>query len=109
MSNEGFAIAEAIETRDLTTHATDDCESACTIAFIAGRERTLATGARLGFHSGWSPVALYDDDDADYNALLRRRGVARDFIRRADDVPSADMWYPTLDELKAAGVITAVR
>jgi hypothetical protein len=76
---------------------------------MAGRERTLATEARLGFHSGWSPVALYDDDDTEFNAHLRRRGVARDFIRRADDVPSADMWYPTHDELKSAGVITAVR
>jgi hypothetical protein len=109
LSNEGFAIADAIETRNLATHATDDCESACTIAFMAGRERTLATDARLGFHSGWSPVALYDDDDADYNAHLRRRGVDARFIARADDVPSADMWYPTDDELKAAGVITAVR
>ena len=109
LSHEGFAIAEAIETRNLATHATDDCESACTIAFMAGRERTLASEARLGFHSGWSPVALYDDDDTDYSAHLRRRGVARDFIRRADDVPATDMWYPTNDELKAAGVITAVR
>jgi hypothetical protein len=109
LSHEGFSIAEAIETRNLVTHATDDCESACTIVFMAGRERTLATEARLGFHSGWSPIALYDDDDADYSAHLRRRGVARDFVRRADDVPSADMWYPTDDELKAAGVITAVR
>jgi hypothetical protein len=109
LSHEGFAIAEAIETRNLATKATDDCESACTIAFMAGRERTLATEARLGFHSGWSPVALYDDDDTEFNAHLRRRGVARDFIRRADDVPSADMWYPTHAELKAAGVITAVR
>jgi hypothetical protein len=104
--NEGFAIAGAIETRNLSTRAVGDCESACTLAFLAGRERTLARDARLGFHSSWSPVALYDGDDSDIVAHLRHRGVTPEFVRRADDVPATDMWYPTNAELLAAHVIT---
>jgi len=107
LSREGFAIADAIAARNLATHAVGDCESACTIAYLAGRERTLAPDARLGFHSSWSPVALYDGDDSDIVAHLRHRGVAHDFVRKADDVPATDMWYPTNAELLAAHVITA--
>lgn len=74
---------------------------------MAGHPRTLGPDARLGFHSSSSPVALYDDDDADYNAYLERRGIDPAFIRKADEIPATDMWYPTPAELTAAGVVTA--
>jgi len=35
----------------MSTRAVGDCESGCTLAFLAGRERTLARDARVGFHS----------------------------------------------------------
>jgi hypothetical protein len=94
--NEGFAIAGAIETRNLSTRAVGDCESACTLAFLAGRERTLARDARLGFHSSWSPVALYDGDDSDIVAHLRHRGVAHDFVRKAGGTAGNFMAWLTI-------------
>ena len=108
LANEGLAIAHAIQNRDLVTHAIGDCESACTLAFVAGRERFLGENASLGFHAVSAPVFSIDLN-AEYDRYLAARGVDRQFIRRAAATPANDMWYPTNDELKAAGVITAVR
>jgi hypothetical protein len=106
---EGFLIAEAIERRNLDTHVRDDCASSCTLAFVAGRERTVAKEASLGFHAGSSPIAAYADDDENYNEYLSGRGVTEEFIRKAGDVPAADMWYPDNEELLAAHVVTGIR
>jgi hypothetical protein len=108
LKNEGLAIAHAIQDRNLVTHAIGDCESACTLAFVAGRERFLGENASLGFHAVSAPVFSIDLN-ADYDRFLGVRGIDRQFIRRAAATPANDMWYPTHDELKAAGVITAVR
>jgi hypothetical protein len=108
LEREGLAIAHAIQNRDLVTHAIGDCESACTLAFLAGRERVLGTNASLGFHAVSAPVFTIDLN-ANYDRYLAGRGVEDQFIRRAAATPASDMWYPTNDELKAAGVITAVR
>jgi hypothetical protein len=108
LETEGFALAHAIQHRDLVTHAIGDCESACTLAFLAGRERILGEDASLGFHAVSAPVFTIDLN-ANYDRYLAGRGVEDQFIRRAAATPADDMWYPTNDELEAAGVITAVR
>ena len=108
LQNEGLAIAYAIETRKLATHAVADCESACTLAFLAGHERILRRDVTLGFHAVSAPVFAFDLN-AEYDRYLAGRGVDAEFIGRAAATPPDDMWYPTNDELKAAGVITAVR
>ena len=106
-ANEGLAIAFAIEDRNLVTRAIGDCESACTLAFLAGRERILHKDGRLGFHAVSSPVYALDLND-DYDRYLASRGVTADFIARASATPSDDMWYPTHAELLAAHILTAI-
>ena len=105
---EGLAIAHAIEDRNLVTRAVGDCDSACTLAFLAGRERILARRRPLGFHAVSSPVYVWNLNE-NYDGYLASRGVPPEFIARAAATPSDDMWYPTRDELLAAHVITAVR
>jgi hypothetical protein len=107
LANEGLAIAHAIQNRDLVTHAIGDCESACTLAFVAGRERFVGENASLGFHAVSAPVFTIDLN-AEYDRYLASRGVEEPFIRRAAATPANDMWYPTRDELFAAGVITEI-
>lgn len=36
--------------RHATTRAVGDCQSACTLLFLAGSSRQLMPGAQLGFH-----------------------------------------------------------
>lgn len=102
--SEGLRIAHLIETHDLATVVTSHCASACTLAFVAGRERTLGDDAGLGFHAVSAPVASFDLNRT-YDHYLAHRGVDAEFIRQAAEVPPAEMWYPAYDTLLAAGVV----
>lgn len=107
-------VARLIEERGLDTFVENDCESACTRVFVAGKNRRLFEKATLGFHGAaltdhiigeglvrWianqATVAQYVND-----------GVDRAFMERAVSVAPASMWFPTHDQLFAAHVITAV-
>jgi len=106
--SEGMAIASLIESRGLSTLVTTECASACTLAFIAGKERTLLEDAALGFHSISTPIVSIDAN-GHYENFLRLHGVDPAFIKRATKVPHHDMWYPTNDTLLAAHVVTALK
>lgn len=101
--NEARAVQRAIAERGLSTYVSSVCASACTIAFMGGRQRYLAPGARLGFHG------VSGDDAEEWNEGLRRgliaRGVEPWF---ADKTTSDTMWWPSTQELLDANVITGV-
>lgn len=117
LNSRGGRIVEAqhlralIQERGLTTYVSDFCMSACASAFIGGRERFIAPDARIGFHQPSLPgsaqiiaaVAIGEEKQA-----LVRAGVSPDFAERAFGTPAASMWYPTLQELQSANVITGV-
>ena len=93
------------------TRAVGNCESACTLLFLAGRERQLMPGAQLGFHRAstgtYNPV--FDElANQELAALYRRIGLPEDFIRRTVKTPSSSMWYPHSDELVAHALIAAL-
>jgi hypothetical protein len=79
----------------------------------AASQRYLAPGAALGFHQAWRKVADRDNSLTLMNEKIRARFEARAieaaFVRRATTTPSSTLWYPTDDELEAAGVIDGVR
>jgi hypothetical protein len=112
LMEEGFAIAKLVESHSLTTVVKRTCASACTIAFVSGRERVLAAGAKLGFHrarsSAWDD-ALYDDDKYNDRVIdyFESKGITASFAQKAYSVPNADTWYPSVDELLSARVISA--
>lgn len=107
---EGFAVAKLVEKHALSTVVRRKCASACAVVFIAGRDRVLVPGAKLGFHRALSPAwddalytdAAYNDGAVDY---LKSKGITESFARKAFSVPNSDIWYPSADELLAAGVI----
>ncbi|NIZ15037.1 hypothetical protein, partial [Phaeobacter sp. HF9A] len=83
------AAAQAILAAGLTTSASGDCASACTLLFLAGAERHLTPGARLGFHGYGLSMRVhlpgYDIKAAEAKdlAYLRSRGVSAEFTSRA--------------------------
>ncbi|WP_340161136.1 hypothetical protein [uncultured Hoeflea sp.] len=118
LSSEGGNIYEArglsrlFRENGLTTTVTDECSSACTTAFIGGRKRQLAPGAKLGFHQ-YRIMASYHVLGADPRAeekkdqqLFLEAGVSRDFVSRMHSAAPGSMWYPEAGELLDAGVIT---
>jgi hypothetical protein len=106
---EADLIAAAVRQAGWPTRATGDCESACTLIYLAGSRRQLMPGVRLGFHrasSGTVNPAL----DALANRLLaqtyREAGLPEHFIVRTLATPPSRMWHPGRDELVAGGLIT---
>jgi hypothetical protein len=104
---EADEVYRIIRSRGLTTYVPHACASACTIAFMGGRQRLKTAGAKLGFHqadlAGTSEPGAFRGD-----ASLRQAGVAGDFLARVEATPASSIWYPTDAELRQAGVITAV-
>ncbi len=101
---EATQLAQLIQERGLSTYVATACMSACTIAFIAGRERFLKTGGKLGFHRA---AFAGTESSGTMSGLLLAAGIARPFVDRVAAQPAAGMWYPTVAELGAAHVITA--
>lgn len=113
LSSPGGRIAEAqkvfelVHKRGLDTFVSDECSSACTLIFTAGRNRLVGQNGRLGFHGGFFPGMserdLRDMNDA-WADLYRSAGLSAAFLDRALRVPPESIWYPTPEELREAGV-----
>ena len=106
---EGRLVAAVISGRGLQTHVDGECSSACTLAFLAGKERTLGPHGRLGFHQvrsiGRSDLGRLLDIGRT-RETYQSAGLPPDFVERVAATPSEKIWYPTVAELRAARVIT---
>ncbi|PPI79531.1 hypothetical protein DXI23_04595 [Marinobacter flavimaris] len=105
---EGNLVADIILERKLSTYVEGECTSACTIAFLAGKDRLLGPNAKIGFHQ-FKFVGETFGENSDQTAardVYERSGVSREFINRIVAIPSEEVWYPEKKELMAANVIT---
>lgn len=107
------ALAQRIAARGLAAHVEALCASACTLVFMAGRERTLGPAGRLGFHGygvmGFMRAGFNDipAEEARDRAWLLARGLDPAFVERAYATPIDRIWMPTPEELLAAGALTS--
>jgi len=109
--SEGLQVEKLIRDHQLVTATETECVSACLMAFLGGRERLLASGARLGFHqasvAGFGGASASGGNEQ-FREFFRSKGLPEDFIRKALSAPPNDMWYPTDAELVAANVVTGI-
>jgi creatinine amidohydrolase/Fe(II)-dependent formamide hydrolase-like protein len=86
------------------------CASACTIAFLAGKERAADPGSKIGFHAsrgvGSTEAKPTPAETERLRGIYRTAGLPEAFIAQALDTPSATMWYPSTDQMLAARVLT---
>src|SRR5262249_7757254 len=109
-AREGNLIAKVISERGLNTYVELECSSACTIAFLAGKERSADPTARIGFHSFRSIGA--DANKTSSNAIdaaaaqetYRRAGLSSAFIAKVVATSQDKIWYPSHKELLAESV-----
>jgi hypothetical protein len=106
---EAMRIGLAIRQKGLETGVATVCASACTYSFVAGRQRILLPGGRLGFHACRKVVWYFDCENQKYSSYLIASGIDEAFIRKTFSVEPQDIWYPTPAELLAAHVITKTR
>jgi hypothetical protein len=110
--HEGRGLARLIQQYHLATFTLNACSSACTLAFISGSQRTLATGAQLGFHQYHLAKAhpfinVQAEQDKD-RAFFQSRRIASDFIAQAFATPHQEIWFPAAHILQDAGVVHAI-
>ena len=108
--SEAKAMIKLIHDRAMTTYTSDYCLSAATLVLMAGKERVIGTGAKVGFHAGQFPGATREQQlemDNIVRSTMQSAGVSESFISRVLATPSEKMWYPTFEEMRAAGVITS--
>lgn len=107
-------VANALQLRGATTVVEGSCLSACTVLFVGGKRRYLVEGGALGFHRAWRDEEEEQESreteatNQELRARFIARGVAPAFADRVLATPGSEMWYPTQQELLAAGVIDAV-
>lgn len=117
LNSDGGRLGEAeklyhtIRKQGLSTYTSRRCASACTMAFMAGRERWLHPNGRLGFHAPTFP-GMSASDAAEASSSQRQfmieAGVPSEFVSRALATPNSTMWYPTREELVTARAATGV-
>lgn len=106
--SEAEAMYRLFDERGVVTYVSTSCQSACTLAFLGGRERYLRNGATLGFHHSSIPgFAFQFLDVSSEKAIYSARGIPDDFVSRVYGTPPDSMWTPDEQTLLDAGVVTA--
>ena len=134
LTEAGLEIARVVADFDVSTTVSGECSSACTLIFLAGKNRQLLTGGLLGFHRPiWSATFMekhynnYRSDERwgdafDFSTWLMAdtffvagkifqvysdAGAAIDFAAATLSINNDQVWYPSRNELAASGIITS--
>lgn len=108
LASPGGRLAEAedmvvlMRKRGATTRAVGDCQSACTLLFLAGNQRQLMPGAQLGFHrasTGTYNPAFEEIANQHLAETYRKMDLPEDYIQRTLKTSSRSMWYPSPEDL----------
>lgn len=103
-------IASTLILHDLNTEVTGRCASACTLIFLAGRQRHLLEDAQLGFHQylQTSSIRLLDtaQEQQKDRAYFKTRGVSDAFIASMFQAEHQEIWFPDRATLVSAGILT---
>jgi hypothetical protein len=108
---EAKQLAHAVQIRNLNTYVEQSCESACTYVFLAGKNRSAAFHAKIGFHQPSFPGLDLEGQRTitqDMQDVYKSAGLPDAFVQRIVQTAPEDMWYPTRAELISSNVISRV-
>lgn len=98
---EARMLARQIIRSNLRTHVAVECSGSCLLAFMASPDRTLGSGASLGFHLyGLDFLQLMTVIDIEHEReydrrYLRERNVTETFLNRYFDPSRQALWFPS--------------
>ncbi len=113
---EARGVARILLEKKVETHIQTMCASACALAYLAGKTRSIAPEGRLGFHkydfnsANRQPhpmIKLADEHDADRN-YMRKRGLSESFLEKVFKQDHANIWFPATTELLQARAVHAI-
>lgn len=104
------AMANLLILHNIDTEVTGRCASACTLVFLAGTQRKLPQGAKLGFHQYLQTSGIQflntSEEQAKDSVYFKSRGVSDAFIADMFQAKHQDIWFPAHRDLLRARVIT---
>jgi hypothetical protein len=112
---EGLAMAHIIREFDLDTYVELHCSSACTFAFLAGKNRVISSNAKIGFHQSSLPYSVYnaskkdarlDGGDLMIRNVYTRANIDPAIIDQGLKTPATDIWFPPTQMLLNGNVVT---
>ena len=101
-----LTIKDLVRTHNMTTLVTEECDSACFIAFLGGERRLIAPTGRIGVHAASVGGVVVGNSREEWELIGRE--VTPHFMEKAFSIPPQSLWYPTLEELKDGGVVTEI-
>lgn len=108
---EGAALAHLVRKHGLNTHVEFLCASACTFPLLAGKERSMAPYALVGFHQASTFLGAQTRDEPGNKMMQSAYAGAKlgqEFIDKALATPPHDLWFPDVSMLRANAVITRI-
>ena len=114
---EGRGLAKLFTEQEIATYVYAECSSACTTAYIGGKQRYIGSQGKLGFHqyrvetTKTSQFAHFYDLRAEQQrdiALFKVRGIDQVFLSRVFDQPANRIWFPDHATLRGAQVVNGV-
>jgi len=108
---EAAEISKDIAARQINTVVKGECSSACTMILLAGADRSVALGSKVGFHGPSYPglgVVELNPAQSKMADSYREAGLVDTFVTNALAVDPSDMWYPKEPELFKVGVLNFI-
>jgi hypothetical protein len=111
---EGRGLAKLFTEHDIDTYVYEECSSACTTAFIGGKQRYIGTQGKLGFHQYRVVTTKTSQFVHFYNlraeqqrdlAVFKARGIDQAFLNRVFDQPANRIWFPDHSTLLGAQIV----
>ena len=97
-------IGEMIKTKGYTTHVPEYCASACTLIWLAGRQRYMSPTALIGLHAAYDAgngVVVSGSANALVGAYLNKIGLSYDAVMYATSAgPDNIKWLTAADAQK---------
>lgn len=106
------ALALKILEKQLNTHVAKRCNSACTLVFLAGKNRTMSKGAKIGFHQyrfeKGNPLqkATAKSEQEKDQAYFLSRNIEKGFVEQVFRAKPDSLWFPSPAQLSAANILT---
>lgn len=104
-------LAELVQQYSLNTYVKESCASACTLVYLAGKQRFIGEDGQLAFHSA-SIGGSSTHDNHPLSGTLRQQyenaNVPEWFLKKVFKTPNHELWIPTHQELIKAGIVDEV-
>ncbi|WP_165870468.1 hypothetical protein [Alteromonas sediminis] len=104
-------MADTIKQHNLDTYVKAECASACTLLYLAGSNRLLATTGKLKFHApGFGGLSAHNVEElgSALQSAYERTNMPEWFIKKIMQTPNESLWIPTQEELLKAKVVTEI-